>query len=285
MRIATYNVRNLIEEEDAAATGVPVKTSQERRALAATVAAVGADVVLLQEVGSEALLAGLNESLSSPYPFFAVQPGNSARGIHLGILSREPVEIASHRRHELTDESGLPLEDYETAEDAAAGRPVPLRIQRDLMLAEIFFEGSAGLALYNVHLKSKTNRAWRMLPADVVRGAECRLVADLIGDYIERHPDRPVLLGGDFNDTRSSAVLAPLFALPFADPQGEALARTGGNPSTYWPRRRMRLDFLLTSGAAGRLVVPGSETIHASLRARRASDHYPVSLDLDLDLL
>ncbi|MEM8768800.1 MAG: hypothetical protein AAGE43_15235, partial [Pseudomonadota bacterium] len=89
-------------------------------------------------------------------------------------------------------------------------------------------------------------------------------------------------LGGDLNDTRHSDALAPIFALPLADPMGEKLAATGRNPSTYWPKRRMRLDFLLLGGSAQRLYQQDSARIHTGNRAKRASDHYPVSLELDL---
>ena len=109
---------------------------------------------------------------------------------------------------------------------------------------------------------------------------EARSIAERVSAYLQAHPHRPVLLGGDFNDLRSSDALQPLFALPWTDPMGEQLASKGGNPSTYWPKRRMRLDFLLLSPAAVGYLVPGSAMIHASQQAKRASDHYPVSVDL-----
>ena len=130
-------------------------------------------------------------------------------------------------------------------------------------------------------LKSKTNRDWRLLAADVIRAAEARQVAARIAAYMRSHPGRPVILGGDFNDLRSSEVLRPLFELPLCDPMGDSLAASGRNPSTYWPKRRMRLDFLLLSEAARARLQPDSPTIHSSQRARRGSDHYPISLDLE----
>ena len=78
----------------------------------------------------------------------------------------------------------------------------------------------------------------------------------------------------------AGAVESMVFALPLSDPMGEKLAATGRNPSTYWPKRRMRLDFLLLSAAAEGLYVADSARIHTGARAKRASDHYPVSVDL-----
>ena len=72
------------------------------------------------------------------------------------------------------------------------------------MLAEIDLGMDEPLAVFNVHLKSKTNRPWRALAADVVRSAESRAMARIVADHLQEHPDRVVLVAGDFNDTRRS---------------------------------------------------------------------------------
>lgn len=282
MRIASYNVQNLFTDADARQhEGAVAKPAKAIQALSGTLAALGADAVLLQEVASAAALEQVNARLETPYPFAAVVEGNSERGIHLAVLSREPFEVTSHRQVELTDTAGTPLEEYPSEAAAFADQALPLRIQRDLLRIELDLADQGALTLFNVHLKSKTNRAWRRLPADDVRAAEARQIAGLVEAHLLAHPERPVLIGGDFNDLRSSDSLAPFFALPLADPMGEQLAARGGNPSTYWPKRRMRLDFLLLSAAAQARLVHNSATIHASQRAKRASDHYPISVDLD----
>jgi endonuclease/exonuclease/phosphatase family metal-dependent hydrolase len=280
LRVASYNVQNLFSDEDARRRGAVAKTAAALKALAGTIGSMSADVLLLQEVGSEEVLDTLNNALKAPYPYRAVPPGNSDRGIHLGILSREPFELTSHRHLMLTNASGEVLLEYPSEADADADRAIPVRIQRDLMLAEVNLADRDPMALFNVHLKSKTNSPWRRLPADDIRAAEVRHVAARIGDYLRAHPQRPVILAGDFNDLRSSEVLRPIFELPLGDPLGDALKASGANPSTYWPKRRMRLDFLLLSDAAAKRLTPDSARIHASQRARRGSDHYPVSVDL-----
>ena len=259
------------------------KTASALKAIGGTIDALLADVILLQEVGSDRALDAVNGLLARPYPYSAVLRGNSDRGIHLGILSREPFELTSHRHLSLADEAGVDLLEYASEEDAAAGRAAPIRIQRDLMLAEVNLADQGVLALFNVHLKSKTNRPWRRLPADDVRAAEVRRVAEQISAYLQTHVGRLVILGGDFNDLRSSEVLRPIFELPLTDPLGELLAAKGSNPSTYWPKRRMRLDFLLLGEAAHARLAHESAMIHASQRARRGSDHYPISVDLDFE--
>ena len=285
MRIASYNVQNLFTEPDAALQERAVaKPDKALKALAGTLDGLSADVVLLQEVGSTAALEQVNARLISPYPFSAVVESNSERGIHLATLSREPFELRSHRELSLHDDSGVQLLEYGSEAAAALQQATSIRIQRDLLRIELDLADQGVLTLFNVHLKSKTNRSWRRLAADDVRSAEARQIAGVVGDYLDEHPHRPVLLGGDFNDLRSSDSLQPIFALPLSDPMGEQLARTGRNPSTYWPKRRMRLDFLLLSEAAKRRMVPGSALIHADQRAKRASDHYPISVELSFDL-
>jgi endonuclease/exonuclease/phosphatase family metal-dependent hydrolase len=282
LRIASYNMQNLFVEADVRArldtVAKPVKAIT---ALTGTLGSLAADAVLVQEVGSIEALEAVNAGLETPYPFCAVAEGNSERGIHLGVLSREPFELTSHRQLELTDQDGTPLLEYASEAAASTGTAMPIRIQRDLLQVELDLADQGMLTLFNVHLKSKTNRPWRRLPADDVRAAEVRQIANRIDEYLSTHPRRPLLLGGDFNDLRSSTALAPLFALPLVDPMGEQLAGSGRNPSTYWPKRRMRLDFLLLSPAAAGRLVPDSARIHASQRAKRGSDHYPVSVDLD----
>jgi endonuclease/exonuclease/phosphatase family metal-dependent hydrolase len=258
------------------------RSEPELNALAATVRNLNADVLMLQEVGSLDALEEVNGRLDNPYPFADVLPTNSVRGIHLAILSREPFDLISHRDVLLDDEQGFPLYEYDSEDDAEANRLEPLRFQRDLMLAEIDLGREDPLAVFNVHLKSKTNRPWRALAADVIRSAESRALARIVSDYLLRHLSRPVLVVGDFNDTRRSDALVPIFDLPLLDPLGEELAANNRNPSTYWPKRRMRLDFLLCAESAAGLIQAGTAKIHRSERARRASDHYPVSLDLDL---
>jgi endonuclease/exonuclease/phosphatase family metal-dependent hydrolase len=278
VRLATYNVKNLFREE----LSDRHKPDGEFSSLAGSINKLGADIVLLQEVGSQSALDELNARLKVPFNYAQVQLGNSDRDIHLAILSRHPFRLISHREQTLFNETGDDLLEYNSEADARSGAASVLKLQRDLMLAEVATDEFGVLTLFNVHLKSKTNRQWRLLAADVVRSAECRMIASRISKYIQQFPERPVFLAGDFNDTRNSEPLRPLFSIPLFDPVGEGLARTGSNPSTYWPRRRMRIDFILASTQGRRLLVPHGERIHNSQQAKRASDHFPVSVDLQL---
>ena len=279
IRFASYNVHNLfVDERDG-----PPKTERELRDLAKTINKLSAHVLALQEVGCHGALAQLNALLEQPYQHIGQLPGNSDRNIHLAIMSRFPIRLSSYRERTLIGEEGESLHEFDSEEDAQRARLSPLRMQRDLLLCEVSVPGMASpLAFFGVHLKSKTNRPWRALGADIIRLAECRLIVEVLKDYLEQHPDAHWLLAGDFNDTAHSDALLPLRSLEGFDAHAESLAANGRNPSTYWPRRRMRIDRILLVPQLQQWVVAGSAEIHQSQLARRASDHYPVSVDIDL---
>lgn len=288
LRICTYNVRNLFLGNVDSGQPMSVdthtaKTPAELRSLVKVIDAVAADVLCLQEVSSATALHALNDELARPFAHIEVLQGNSNRGIHLATMSRTPFELTSHREHLLVDECGGELCEYDTETDAENGRSTRLRFQRDLLLAEISLKSGCPLAIFNVHLKSQTNRPWRRLAADTIRDAESRSIRAIVGEYTRQHCAYPTVLLGDFNERRTSDSVSCLFSMAFADPLDAQLRQEGRNPSTYWPKKHMRLDHILLSARARDLLRKGSARIHASHRGKQASDHYPVSLRLDLD--
>lgn len=276
VRISTYNLKNLFLCGEG-----PPKPQSEVRPLLRMFTQVDADLCMLQEVGSLASLQALNAGLVQPYPFAALLPGNSDRSIHLAVLSRMPVRLSSHREKVLLDVAGNALLEYATEPAAIAKQLTPLRFSRDLLRVDVAGL-EAPLSLFGVHLKSRTNRPWRALAADVIRTAECAMLCRLIEQFQQAHPHTLVGLCGDFNDRLSSDALAPLAGLEMSDPLGQVLQQSGHNPSTYWPKRRMRIDHILLSREAAQRVVEGSPEIHANRMAQTASDHYPVSLVLNV---
>lgn len=256
-----------------AGEGEPAKSARALTHLARTLARIKADVVCLQEVGSQASLELLNARLKQPYPEVGLLPGNSNRSIHLGFLSRWPMQLRSHRELPLTGVEGQQLYEYRSAEDAAAQRELPLLIQRDILHATVICPGEP-LQILNVHLKSRTSRDWALLASDVVRRAEAQALAQLIQQLLAAQPSCRLLVAGDFNDTWHSDALTPMRELELLDPLGQQLRAAGRNPSTYWPKRRNRIDFLLLSPSLS--AVAGVAEIAVHEQARIASDHYPV---------
>ena len=267
---------------------LPVKgplTPQKRlRPMARMIAQVNADVLLVQEVGSQRSLALLNDELPQPYAYCEVVPGNSTRSIHLGVLSRYPVALKSHRHLRLFDEAGAPLQFYPSADHAALQDAQPVGFFRDLLQVEVRPPEQPALTLFGVHLKSKTNPPWQLHGAGVYRTAEARAVRQVVEQYCAQHPATGVGVVGDLNDLLSSDALRPLRELPLQDVVGAQLRQAGRNPSTYWPKRRMRIDHILLDATLAARLVPDSAVIHANNMARTASDHYPVSVTLAGDM-
>ncbi len=275
LRIATYNVQNLF----LAGEGEPAKAPRALTHLARTIARTKADVLCLQEVGSLASLELLNARLKQPYPEVGLIPGNSNRSIHLGFLSRWPMRLRSHRELPLADVDGQPLLEYRSAADAQAKKALPLLIQRDFLQATVMCTDEP-LQIFNVHLKSRTSRDWALLPSERVRLAEAQALSALIQNTLRGAPASRLVVVGDFNDTWHSDALTPIRALNLLDPLGQQLRAAGRNPSTYWPKRRNRIDFMLLAPSMCNLVGEAEIAVHE--QAKIASDHYPVVQSLSL---
>ncbi len=241
---------------------------------------VAADIMVLQEVGSLQTLTELNARLKQPYEHSALVEGNSNRSIHIGVLARAPLRLTSHRDHVLKNAKGEVLSFYADAKSAQLKQASDLVFFRDLVQVEVLSRRHAPLTLFCVHLKSRTNQAWQSLGADEIRAAECRAVAEIVASFQQHHPQAHLCVLGDFNDRITSEALTPLALLSLHDPLGDLLKRSGRNPSTYWPKRRMRIDHILLSASLLPLLVADSPQIHVSQIARTASDHYPVSITL-----
>ncbi len=275
-RVATYNLKNLFLDTGSAILNAKRRARPKRRvelrALARTIGRLDADLLAVQEVGDGAALTAVNELLGQPYPHLEVVPGNSDRGIHLGFLSRVPVSLTSHAELLLADAHGQPLADFATAADAEAGLETPLRLQRDLLRCDVL---DGALTVYNVHLKSPNQPRWRRLDAATVRAAEARLIAGVLAAPLAER-ERALLLVGDFNEGSDGEALAPLRRAGLHDVAGKDAEQV----PTFWPACA-RIDHVFANTTALRRV-EGDLQVHASRRARRASDHFPVSVALRL---
>lgn len=260
----------------------PPKPQRELKALAGTLQRVDPDVVALQEVGSREALNDVNGLLADPFPHVVLAETNSDRGIHLGYLSRWPLLLTQHRECPLLDADGGALTDYPRG---GAVDPQPLRLSRDLPFARFEVDGQA-FVFANVHLKSSGTRAWQSLSSLTIRTAEVRVLAELVAEHQRREPSVPLLIAGDFNDNPTSVAFAPLDDLDDAqrlfDPLLRELVPKEPRVSTYWPRRRARIDRFLLNRAARERYQAQSIRVWRDTRAERASDHVPVSVDIQV---
>jgi endonuclease/exonuclease/phosphatase family metal-dependent hydrolase len=256
--VATWNVHDLFDALDQRSPPgdldellTPAEAEAKLARVAAVLARVDADVVLLQEVETVALAEAL--AARAGYAEARLVEGFDPRGIDVALLSRFTVErYVSH-----------------LGEPGPDGRPL---WSRDCVEAHLDAPGGR-LVVVGTHLVSRLTD-----PVGDRRRAQAARMREISDGLLRSEPAALVLAGGDLNDAPSSAALAPLLADgDWVDPLVElGLASTwtwlgpGGGGS--------RLDYLLVPrGDAWRVVgaaiVDGFDVV-------AASDHRPVVLDL-----
>lgn len=270
--VATYNVENYLDGPVAGRTAKPAEAKARVRA---TLLALRADVVAFQEMGSTNALLELRASLQASgldYPHWEHISGRDTN-IHVAVLSRFP--IAARRPH--TNDNFL-LNDRR------------FRVSRGFLEVDLQVTPEFQLTLLAAHLKSKRP----VLEADQaeLREQEARLLREKIDAHLKAKPDAPLLVLGDFNDTRDAkpvrAVLgrgrAALVDLRPEEATRAApdapLVRTAAKVTwTYFYDREdtySRFDYLLANRPLASRVVPERTCVFSLPWWREASDHRPV---------
>lgn len=273
LTVATYNVENYLVADrrvDGVFRPAFPKPEEEKAALRAAIRAVGADLLALQEMGTQPFLEELQRDLRSEgldYPHAALVPAADAER-HVALLSRLPLK--SVHRH-----VRLPTRERE------GGRTVKRGV-----LEAVVATDRGDLSVFVLHLKSRRTED----PADPEgtkqRSAEAVAVRDLV---LRRHPDPAralFLICGDVNDTPGSRPLRALrrrgdttisVPLPARDSRGETWTHVYRREDTY-----SRIDYLLVSPALRPFVLaPGARILDLPAVAR-ASDHRPVFVTFGL---
>lgn len=182
--VATYNVENFLAAD---AAGRRAKPTEAKAKVAATLLAVRADVVALQEMGGTNVLIELCERLRGgglDYPHWEHVAGRDTN-IHVAVLSRFP--FAARRPH--TNESFL-LDNRR------------FLVSRGFAEVEVEVSPRYRFTLLAAHLKSK-----RPVPdADQaeLREHEARLLRAVVDARFKENPDVNLVVLGDLNDTKDS---------------------------------------------------------------------------------
>ena len=197
VRIATWNVRNYLQQnrwhDEAYRFDYP-KPEAEKRRLRETLLAVRPDILLLQEMGSEACLLELRDDLRASgldyaWSHFSALP--EAR-TGLALLSRFP-----------PDEELLLMPEGDRAE----GVPAIRRGVHELR----FSRAGAVLRLFHVHLKSRYTTDEADPESRAYRTAELALLKGIVEPRrILAGPREVLLLAGDFNTPFADELLAGL---------------------------------------------------------------------------
>lgn len=235
----------------------PVDDVRQLNGARGALAALDADLIALQEIGSPAALAALLDGL----PGYAGVLSSYDFPQRLALLYRAPFALRSVRELEGFDDAGRP----------------PLEVE-----LEDTRDGSAWLAIV-LHAKAYAEvESWQR---------RVRFADGLHAYLARRHTGARVLIAGDFNDQLFSSTVpghmspyASFTADPaFATPT-EALERSGEGSTA---RGEALLDHIVLSAALAQRLVPDSaDVLRGELLARdpslsaTVSDHFPVALRL-----
>lgn len=285
LRVGTYNLHNFRDENRFSEKGKfqykRPKPEKEKRALCRTILEARPDVLAVQEIGGEAWLDELAESLARrglEYPYRALLKGDDKFN-QLAVLSRVPFS--------------------QTIEIAA-----PRKLTRGLLGVVVPVRGGKNFYVYVVHLKSKVSsdpddpecarrrlreaRCVRRLidfRADGEKAAEkIPAAADArVPESLKKSPPELFALVGDFNDDPASPPLRPLEAASFARAL-PARDSAGGVFSYVNPRQGYFHAFdriLVSPEVYAKHYVPASAKIADFPWAADASDHRLVYADFD----
>src|SRR5256885_5488320 len=186
-RVASYNLNNYLV---AGSQSRPAKSTESRRQIRSNLRALNADVLALEEMGSQDDLAELRSSLEAEglsYPHWEWVPGADTN-IHVAVLSRFP--IVARRPH--TNESFL-----------LYGRR--FKVSRGFAEVDIQPSTNYSFTLMAAHLKSRRVSA-RADEAEL-REQEAILLREKIDAFFQANPNGNLIVLGDF--------VIPRIPLPF----------------------------------------------------------------------
>lgn len=300
IRLGSYNIENLFDEDDNPAISGSIddasmtKPVEQRRAAAAAIKALDADVLCLQEIESEAALKWFRDQhlQGLGYDHVASLDAGDGRGIEQSVLSRYPIKTVKNW-------VGAKLDTPRPASDS--GRPdpragEPMKFARSPLFVEVEIPaetagGVAGdpaymLSLIVLHHKSGRN-------FDAQREAEARKVIELYHELEKEHPGRNIAIVGDFNATPEAASFRTYIDAGMIDPFA-VRSKAPASDRTWVTHASGRvIDFILVSPELAPEVVdmsafvlatpsraPGSDYRRTPEPQGYASDHMPIAIDI-----
>jgi len=278
LRVATYNLQNYTATGRMTPEGYQSnypKPEASKRALHAVLGALQADVLLVQEIGSEAYLQELRRDLSQLGQVYehggVVEADDEER--KLGFLSKLPAKTQRHGEIAFT---------YQ-------GEKVISR--RGLL--EVQLDTPAGpLLLFGVHLKSRITERSDDPEANLYRGAEATALRERVLLRQGQTGASLILVAGDFNDLKGTRPLRAF--LRKGDRELLHLVQAGDSRGETWTHHHARQDSytridhvlvspeLLPRVRAGALGTGPAATICDHPEWAKASDHRPLLVELDL---
>jgi endonuclease/exonuclease/phosphatase family metal-dependent hydrolase len=273
LTIATYNVENYAAANRVTEAGFRKdypKPEAEKAALRAVIRGLGADVLVLQEMGAQPYLDELRRDLKSAgldYPHSVLLDGPDAER-HVALLSRRPLkDVRQHTQLEFS---------YFGAKE---------RVKRGLLEATVA-TAAGEVTVFGLHLKSRYTDRPDDPQSAIKRAGEASAIRDRILTRFPEPARARFLVLGDFNDTKSSKAVQRMLQrgktevavlLPAADARGETWTHRYRKDDNY-----TRVDHVLVSTALQAAVRGGGALIYDGPGGLEASDHRPVVVTLEL---
>ncbi len=221
VRVATWNVHNFFNTTcDSEACGgsnyEPDVTESYYKSKLSDIKTgiwtLDSDVVMLQEIETESCLLDIQDKLSTKYyPSATFGEQDRPASLDVGLLTRGTItNVNKHRaNHTLTLPDGTEK-----------------LLARELLEVEITLPNGVELTAFTTHFVSKATDS-----VGDRRLAEAVLTQQILKDYIDAHPGRLVVFGGDLNDTPDSA---PIKALEKDNVLVSAYSNMNGQNITTW---------------------------------------------------
>lgn len=265
-----WNVRNYALKPPPDSGAPTAKSPESVEAVVRTLAALKPDIVGLCEIGSRRDLSDLQRRLRrAGLPLqHSTWVDGADRHRHLALLSRFPLGRIDH--------------------DAKTAFPLggqPRRIQRGILDAEVKAAPGFVLRILGVHLKSR--REVPEFDQAEFRRAESLVLRRRVEQILSADPDLPLLVFGDFNDTKNSPVVRDVLGRrgsPVALTALNLPDRHGDQWTYHWLEtdEYSRIDFVMVSNALRPLVNRRASRVHRDKSWRTASDHRPLVVALTI---
>ena len=269
---AGWNVRNYMlrpVKDDTGRITTPAKTAESIAAVVETLREMRPDILGLCEMGTRGDLADLQirlkkAGLDLPHRTWVDGPDKER---HLALLSRFPLKTQHDTRTT-----------FRLGESSH-------RVRRGILDATVQVLPDLSLRVLGVHLKSR-----RVVPEfdqASFRRTESLLLRARIEGILAEASDAPLLVFGDFNDTKNSPVIEgvagragtrkALTVLPLADRLGDQWTYRWDESDEY-----SRIDYVMVNQPLRRLVRRGGTRVHRDKNWFEASDHRPLVVTIAL---
>ncbi len=273
-RIATYNVENYLDQPTASRHAV--KSAEAKAKVRETIRALNPDVLALEEMGSTNALLELRAALKADgqdFPFWEhIQSFDT--NIHIAVLSKLPIVARRPHTNELFLLDGK-------------------RFQVKRGFAELDLQAATNFTFTFIAAHLKSHLSTPEADEAEERLGEAKILRKIIEMRLAQNPDAKLVVLGDFNDEKDSAVIKQIIGRgkvkltdtrpaerngdtapgepPYFTPRNVAWTYFYGKNDTY-----SRIDYILISSGLLKHWVKQDTYIPAISNWGIGSDHRPI---------